>query len=135
VTIATNMAGRGTDIKLAPGVAEAGGLHVILTEGHDNRRIDRQLIGRCARQGDPGTFEAILSLDDEVLRDFAPRIVAALRQGLGRWPRNPLLRGLALLCYRLAQKSVERRHRLVREDLLRADIRNRQSLSFSGRAE
>ena len=66
VTVATNMAGRGTDIELGAGVALAGGLHVICTEMHDSGRVDRQLFGRCARQGDPGTHEAILSLDDEL---------------------------------------------------------------------
>ncbi|MFZ1908038.1 MAG: prepilin peptidase, partial [Burkholderiales bacterium] len=65
VTVATNMAGRGTDIRLGPGVAESGGLHVILTEYHESRRIDRQLFGRCGRQGDPGSCEAIVSLEDE----------------------------------------------------------------------
>jgi len=67
VTIATNMAGRGTDIKLGPGVEEIGGLHVICTEKHDSARIDRQLIGRCGRQGDPGSYRFFLALDDEIL--------------------------------------------------------------------
>ena len=67
VTVSTNMAGRGTDIKLGEGVAELGGLHVICTEMHDASRIDRQLIGRCGRQGDPGTFRQYLALDDELL--------------------------------------------------------------------
>ena len=67
VTVATNMAGRGTDIKLGEGVPEVGGLHVIVTEMHDAARIDRQLCGRCGRQGDPGTFRYFLSLEDEIL--------------------------------------------------------------------
>src|SRR5262249_59198798 len=67
VTVATNMAGRGTDIALADGVAPRGGLHVIMSERHEAGRIDRQLAGRCARQGDPGQFRAILSLDDPLL--------------------------------------------------------------------
>ena len=67
VTVSTNMAGRGTDIKLGEGVAELGGLHVICTEMHDASRIDRQLIGRCGRQGDPGTFRQYLALDDDLL--------------------------------------------------------------------
>ena len=67
VTVSTNMAGRGTDIKLGDGVAEFGGLHVICTEMHDASRIDRQLIGRCGRQGDPGTFRPYLALDDDLL--------------------------------------------------------------------
>ena len=73
VTVATNMAGRGTDIKLGPGVAEPGGLHVICTELHDSARIDRQLMGRCGRQGDPGTVRQYMSLDDDVIRTgFGP---------------------------------------------------------------
>jgi preprotein translocase subunit SecA len=67
VTVSTNMAGRGTDIKLGPGVADLGGLHVICTEMHDSARIDRQLIGRCGRQGDPGTYRQLLALDDDIL--------------------------------------------------------------------
>ena len=78
VTVATNMAGRGTDIKLGEGVHEIGGMHVICTEVHESARIDRQLIGRCGRQGDPGSFRRFMSLDDEILekgfgRDFADR--------------------------------------------------------------
>jgi preprotein translocase subunit SecA len=67
VTVSTNMAGRGTDIKLGEGVSALGGLHVICTEMHDAARIDRQLIGRCGRQGDPGTFRQFLALDDDIL--------------------------------------------------------------------
>ncbi len=74
VTVSTNMAGRGTDIKLGPGVADLGGLHVIATEMHDAARIDRQLMGRCGRQGDPGTNRQYLALDDELLEDaFGPK--------------------------------------------------------------
>ena len=67
ITVATNMAGRGTDIPLAAGVAELGGLHVICTERNEARRIDRQLFGRCGRQGDPGSYESLLCLEDEIL--------------------------------------------------------------------
>jgi preprotein translocase subunit SecA len=67
VIVSTNMAGRGTDIKLGDGVADLGGLHVICTEMHDASRIDRQLIGRCGRQGDPGTFRQYLALDDDLI--------------------------------------------------------------------
>ena len=73
ITVATNMAGRGTDIRLAPGVAELGGLHVIATERHEARRIDRQLFGRCGRQGDPGTSEAIVSLEDELVTVYVSK--------------------------------------------------------------
>src|SRR5207244_8819457 len=72
VTLATNMAGRGTDIKLGPGVAAAGGLHVLGTERHDARRIDRQLEGRTGRQGDPGSCQFFLSLEDELLEALGP---------------------------------------------------------------
>ena len=71
ITIATNMAGRGTDIKLAPEVARSGGLHVILTEYHESGRIDRQLFGRCGRQGDPGSYQAIVSLEDNLFEVHA----------------------------------------------------------------
>src|SRR5207237_9896602 len=80
VTIATNMAGRGTDIKLGPGVAEAGGLHVLGTERHEARRIDRQLAGRAGRQGDPGSAQFFLSLEDELLEGLGPPRQDALRE-------------------------------------------------------
>jgi hypothetical protein len=89
VTIATNMAGRGTDIKLDDAVRAAGGLHVILTELHDASRVDRQLAGRCARMGDPGSWEEILSLDDE--------LPAGLPTPCWRcWPRGSLAAGSAV---------------------------------------
>lgn len=80
VTIATNMAGRGTDIKLGPGVAELGGLYVIATEHHAARRVDRQLVGRCARQGDPGTAQFFLSADDQLVRVHRPWLARAIRR-------------------------------------------------------
>jgi len=83
VTIATNMAGRGTDIKLAPGVAERGGLHVISTERHASGRIDRQLVGRCARQGDPGTAQFFVSADDELISSFRPWLGRSIRRAAG----------------------------------------------------
>ncbi len=70
ITVATNMAGRGTDIRLAPAMDEIGGLHVLATERHDARRIDRQLFGRCGRQGDPGSFQVVMSLEDEVVHEY-----------------------------------------------------------------
>ena len=81
VTVSTNMAGRGTDIKLGEGVHELGGLHVIMTEMHDSARIDRQLAGRCGRQGDPGTYRVYLSLEDELLLGLGPEKAKKL-QGL-----------------------------------------------------
>jgi preprotein translocase subunit SecA len=80
VTVSTNMAGRGTDIKLGEGVHELGGLHVICTEMHDSARIDRQLVGRCGRQGDPGTFRFFLSLDDELLLGLGPDRAEKLKE-------------------------------------------------------
>ena len=82
VTVATNMAGRGTDIKLGDGVAELGGLHVIGTERHEARRIDRQLSGRCARQGDPGLAQFFVSLDDEIIEAFGEKPAARIRKRL-----------------------------------------------------
>ena len=87
VTVSTNMAGRGTDIKLGPGVPDIGGMHVILTELHESARIDRQLIGRCGRQGDPGTYRRFLALDDDILETgFGPKKAEKLKQaGRRRW--------------------------------------------------
>ncbi len=109
VTVSTNMAGRGTDIRLGEGVHELGGLHVICTELHDSARIDRQLVGRCGRQGDPGTWRQYVSLDDDILvAGYGParakRVVARLRAGLGGDPER-LLRP-----FQRAQRLVEARH-------------------------
>ena len=133
VTVATNMAGRGTDIVLGEGVAERGGLHVILTEYNESRRIDRQLIGRSARQGDPGSAQAIVSLQDELFSAHAPRLAAWLGRLTTR--RGSASRaGLALL-RRLAQGRVEHLNRDAREGNLKQDRRLAQVLSFSGRGE
>lgn len=116
ITVATNMAGRGTDIKLGPGVVELGGLHVICTELHESQRIDRQLIGRCGRQGDPGTYRQFLALDDDILRaGFGPRRADRYRdQGLRS--QGPF-HHLASL-FRQAQARVEREHFRQRKLLL-----------------
>jgi preprotein translocase subunit SecA len=116
VTIATNMAGRGTDIKLGPGVAEAGGLHVIGTERHEARRIDRQLIGRSARQGDPGSYQFFLSLEDELLEGLGPAKQEQL-QAIGRTGGAVDWQKFLPLFYR-AQRRLERRHYRQRVDLL-----------------
>ena len=129
VTVATNMAGRGTDIELGPGVAQAGGLHVILTEFHESRRVDRQLFGRAARQGDPGSAQAIVSSSDELLAHYAPRwrhAVARLAPG-----RLQAL-GLALL-RRLVQRSAENSHARQRAAAMRSDREIETLLSFSGK--
>jgi preprotein translocase subunit SecA len=107
VTVSTNMAGRGTDIRLGEGVADMGGLHVICTEMHDAARIDRQLAGRCGRQGDPGSFRQYLALDDELLLGLGPDRAKRLKelgaQAAGPW--NHLAR-----LFRLAQRRTERKH-------------------------
>ncbi len=116
VTVSTNMAGRGTDIKLGQGVAELGGLHVICTEMHDARRIDRQLMGRCGRQGDPGTHRQYLALDDDLLLSgLGPKRVRRLEQ-LGQQNHGPFDRLESL--FRRAQRKVERRHYRQRRSLM-----------------
>jgi preprotein translocase subunit SecA len=116
VTLATNMAGRGTDIKLGPGVAAAGGLHVLGTERHEARRIDRQLAGRAGRQGDPGSCQFFLSLEDELLEALGRRRRDALRD-LGRRGGGRDWQAYAGL-FRKAQRRVERLHYRQRVDLL-----------------
>ncbi|MGE0757986.1 MAG: preprotein translocase subunit SecA [Pirellulaceae bacterium] len=108
ITVATNMAGRGTDIKLAPGVTELGGMHVICTELHDAARIDRQLAGRCGRQGDPGTVRQYLALDDDIIRSAHGTDVAEKYKRQGTTAKGDLARMSKL--FRRAQRAVERRH-------------------------
>ena len=132
VTVATNMAGRGTDIRLGRGVAERGGLHVILTEHHESRRVDRQLFGRCARQGDPGSCEAIVSLEDELLLVNVPMLTQLL-QRLGRGAT--LSAGLHKALRSLAQWRAEKRNAGLRMQNLRLDQRLDRTLAFSGRGE
>jgi preprotein translocase subunit SecA len=134
ITVATNMAGRGTDIRLAPGVAERGGLHVIATERHEAGRIDRQLFGRCGRQGDPGSYEAIVSLADEIVTVYARgprRRLAAVAARVPGWPGRRL--GTATLHH--AQRAAERLHSRARRDLLRYDDQLESTLAFSGSRE
>jgi preprotein translocase subunit SecA len=134
VTIATNMAGRGTDIVLAPEVARRGGLHVILTEFHESRRIDRQLFGRCARQGDPGSHEAIVCLEDEVFTRHAGATTKAL--ALHYSGRSQALPGRAAALLRvLAQQSAERSNSHVRRATLDSDRKLDSALAFTGRIE
>jgi len=129
ITVATNMAGRGTDIKLAPGVVEKGGLHVICTERHDSGRIDRQLFGRCGRQGDPGCCEAILAAEDDLATMHAS--VAA-----GWFIHMKLLPQRAgRLLYWLAQRRAEAAHSRARRSLLTMDESLSDQLAFSGRGE
>jgi preprotein translocase subunit SecA len=129
VTVATSMAGRGTDIKLDAEVAACGGLHVILTAPHESRRVDRQLFGRAARQGDPGSAQSILAANDRLIGDFAPLwtwIIARCSR--------PRARRLSCLLARIAaQRSAEALHRKARRAALAQDRRFSDLLSFSGR--
>lgn len=132
ITVATNMAGRGTDIQLGEGVDALGGLHVIATEMHEAGRIDRQLFGRCARQGDPGSCELFLSLDDELLTAYCSPL---LRAWLGRLLRNgprPLGERLCLYVAKAAQRAAERHHARIRQQTLRLDEKLKTTLAFSG---
>jgi len=130
ITIATNMAGRGTDIRLGPGVAARGGLHVIATERHESRRVDRQLFGRSGRQGDPGSAQAFVSFEDELLRRH-------LRQPMRQQVRRMLSAGvpgstvLAASTLRFAQKSSERMAYQQRRAVLRNDTKLDESLGFT----
>ncbi len=123
ITVATNMAGRGTDIKLAPGVAARGGLHVLICERHDARRIDRQLAGRCARQGDPGSVEMILSLEDSILGPPGRRHPA---------PWLPRFPWMAAIPFARAQRRLEKAHRRARLRLLRQDESTDDLMAFIG---
>ncbi|MEO1498327.1 MAG: helicase-related protein [Planctomycetota bacterium] len=120
VTVATNMAGRGTDIKLGEGVHEAGGLHVICTELHESKRIDRQLIGRCGRQGDPGSYRQYLSLDDEILGQGLGESRGERLSKQGESAHGELPRSYAAL-FAKAQRKVERNHFRDRKVLLYHD--------------
>lgn len=127
ITIATNMAGRGTDIKLEPGVADLGGLFVVGTTRHQSRRIDRQLRGRCARQGDPGTSKFYISFEDSLLRLFAsPRITGILQKF--RPPEGePISAGMLNKSIETAQKRVEQRNYTMRKHTLEYDdVMNKQ---------
>lgn len=134
VTVATNMAGRGTDIPLGPGVAEIGGLHVISTERNEARRIDRQLYGRSGRQGDPGSCESILSLEDDLLQTITGR--AILKKAIALLgEKEVMLKILGSIVTRHAQVKTERRHRCMRRDLMQMDEQHARMLAFSGRME
>ncbi|MFQ3670679.1 MAG: preprotein translocase subunit SecA, partial [Verrucomicrobiia bacterium] len=128
VTIATNMAGRGTDIKLGPGVADLGGLCVIGTERHESRRIDRQLRGRCARQGDPGCSQFFISFEDDLMRNFGDsRKISALMTRLGMEENEGLQHPWLNRSVETAQKRVEQRNYQIRKHTLQYDdVMNQQ---------
>ena len=134
ITVATNMAGRGTDIRLAPGVVELGGLHVLATERHDASRIDRQLFGRCGRQGDPGSFQVVVSLEDEIVHEFFKGHALRLGRLLQRSGR-PLPHWLGGLLATIAQRGAERHHGSARREMLRSDEQLSDLLAFTGRSE
>lgn len=131
VTIATNMAGRGTDIKLDRGVVELGGLHVIATERHESKRIDDQLFGRCARQGDPGSAQAFMSPDDELLMRFLPD---PMRRGLvGAMKKNtPGAYKIAARALTYSQRTAQVQAFRQRKGVLKMDTWLADALSFTG---
>ena len=127
VTIATNMAGRGTDIMLGEGVPELGGLHIIGTERHESRRIDNQLRGRCARQGDPGSSKFFLSLEDDLMRLFGSDNISGIMDKLGMEEDEPIEHKLVTKSIESAQKKVEARNFTIRKQVLEYDnVMNQQ---------
>jgi preprotein translocase subunit SecA len=131
ITVATNMAGRGTDIRLSEQVKANGGLHVIMLEAHDARRVDRQLAGRCSRQGEPGTFIPILSLQDPLLDETLSRFEKRLiRLGYRLYGQR-----FARWVMRRAQRKAERLHARMRRSLQRNDEVLDHALAFSGNSE
>jgi len=127
VTIATNMAGRGTDIKLGDGVIDMGGLHIIGTERHESRRIDLQLRGRCGRQGDPGSSRFYLSLEDDLMRLFGSDRVASIMDRLGLEEGEVITAGMVTRAIGNSQKKVEARNYSIRKHLLEYDnVMNQQ---------
>jgi preprotein translocase subunit SecA len=134
VTVATNMAGRGTDIQPHPAVLSAGGLHVILTEFHESPRIDRQLFGRGGRQGDPGSYQCFVGLEDEVFERFAGqpllRIARSAADLAGRV--SPIF---IILLRSRSQAAAERLHARMRRDAVAEDLRLQRALAFAGKGE
>jgi len=127
ITIATNMAGRGTDIKLGPGVTEVGGLHVLGTERHEARRIDRQLRGRCARQGDPGSSHFFISLEDDLMRLFGSDRIVKYMEKMGLEEGQELSHPLLNRSIQQAQKRVEQHNFQIRKRTLEYDdVMNKQ---------
>jgi preprotein translocase subunit SecA len=133
ITVATNMAGRGTDIALGPGVTENGGLHVIATQRSEARRIDRQLFGRCGRQGDPGSFEEILALEDDSLEAFFPNGIQRILAS--RCSTSATINGWVKLLTRAPQWAEERKHAQVRQSLMEMEEYLERLLAFSGPGE
>ncbi len=127
ITIATNMAGRGTDIKLGPGVKEAGGLGIIGTERHESRRVDRQLRGRAGRQGDPGTSQFYASLEDDLMRMFGSDRIASMMDKMGYKEGEVIQHSMITKSIERAQKKVEENNFGIRKRLLEYDdVMNKQ---------
>jgi preprotein translocase subunit SecA len=127
VTIATNMAGRGTDIKLGPGVKEAGGLAIVGTERHESRRVDRQLRGRAGRQGDPGSSQFYVSLEDDLMRMFGSERIASLMDKMGYKEGDVIQHSMISNSIQRAQKKVEENNFGIRKRLLEYDdVMNKQ---------
>lgn len=127
ITIATNMAGRGTDIKLGPGIADLGGLHIIGTERHEARRIDRQLRGRSGRQGDPGSSKFFLSLEDDLMRLFGSERISRIMEKLGIKEGEAIEHSMITNSVERAQKKVEENNFGIRKRLLEYDnVMNQQ---------
>ena len=124
VTIATNMAGRGTDIKLQDEVKKAGGLAIIGTERHDSRRVDRQLRGRAGRQGDPGSSQFYVSLEDNLMRLFGSERIARIMDGMGHKEGEYIQSSIITKSIERAQKKVEQNNFGIRKRLLKYDIEN-----------
>ncbi|MEE9443736.1 MAG: preprotein translocase subunit SecA [candidate division Zixibacteria bacterium] len=134
VTIATNMAGRGTDIKLSEAVIEAGGLHILGTERHESRRIDRQLRGRSGRQGDPGSSQFFLSLEDDLMRLFGSDRIAGIMDKLGVEEGEVITHGMISKAIERAQKRVEAQNFSIRKHTLKYDdVMNQQREVIYGR--
>jgi preprotein translocase subunit SecA len=131
VTIATNMAGRGTDIKLSPKVAGLGGLHVIIAERNDSGRIDRQLIGRCGRQGDPGSTRIFASLEDDLMVRYGQNIIKkGITYALQEYPEKGQV--AAKMAFDRAQKTAEDLASKQRQSVLRTDTWLDEALIFAG---
>ena len=134
ITVATNMAGRGTDIHLEDAVLRLGGLHVIATERHEASRIDRQLFGRCGRQGNPGSCETVVSLEDELLQ--------AHQSWWGHWmsrflfsTNHRVAQQIGSWVTQRAQRRAKRLHARIRRDLLKSEEQAESTLAFSGPME